>query len=225
MKRAFYIALMATVAWGCDSKKKEADDEAQKTQTAAQVAAEDAGAAEAQAVTFVPAEGWTVIDHNSSAALLPEELAAARKAQGHLGIRLIGTLSQAVNSKGAAEAVKVCNTDVAGIREGVEAEFGVEVGRTSHKIRNPNNTPPDFVKPIVEARYAEPVAMIGPNKEVGWVFPLRTGPLCAQCHGTDDKLAPGVEDKLAELYPEDQARGFEVGELRGWVWAKNSPES
>ena len=33
------------------------------------------------------------------------------------------------------------------------------------------------------------------------------------CHGTDIK--PKVKEKLDELYPEDEATGFFLGDLRG----------
>jgi len=41
-----------------------------------------------------------------------------------------------------------------------------------------------------------------------------------QCHGARDKLAPGVADALKELYPQDQATGYAVGDLRGAVSVK-----
>jgi mono/diheme cytochrome c family protein len=36
---------------------------------------------------------------------------------------------------------------------------------------------------------------------------------CLTCHGSD--LAPEVAAKIAEVYPGDEATGFEVGDLRG----------
>jgi hypothetical protein len=38
-------------------------------------------------------------------------------------------------------------------------------------------------------------------------------PMCAMCHG--DSLAPEVRATIQENYPDDQATGFAVGELRG----------
>jgi len=38
-------------------------------------------------------------------------------------------------------------------------------------------------------------------------------PLCATCHGMT--LAPPVAEAVAARYPEDDATGFGVGELRG----------
>jgi cytochrome c553 len=42
---------------------------------------------------------------------------------------------------------------------------------------------------------------------------IPTAEVCTQCHGSE--IAEPVAAKLDELYPEDQARGFEVGDLRG----------
>lgn len=220
MMRWILIMTMVLFGFACDSEKasKPAAKEAEKSATAKQ-------SADAAGPSFTPAEGWQIVDHDNPSAEVKALLEPAKKAQGHLGIRLIGELSRAVNSKGAAEAVQVCNVEVDGIRQGVEAEFGVDVGRTSHKLRNPKNTPPTFMKPIVEARYPQPVALEGPDGEIGWSFPLRLGPICANCHGKDDKIAPGVNERVAELYPEDEATGFEVGELRGWIWAISKPKS
>ena len=39
------------------------------------------------------------------------------------------------------------------------------------------------------------------------------GGVCNNCHGL--KLRPAVATKLDELYPNDQARGFIPGDLRG----------
>ncbi len=44
---------------------------------------------------------------------------------------------------------------------------------------------------------------------------LPTQPLCEQCHGTPDKLGPGVAERLTQLYPDDRGTGYEVGQIRG----------
>jgi len=42
-------------------------------------------------------------------------------------------------------------------------------------------------------------------------------PVCLQCHGEPAKLAPGVAEALKELYPDDQATGYSLGDLRGAI--------
>ncbi|MFB6262906.1 MAG: DUF3365 domain-containing protein, partial [Bradymonadaceae bacterium] len=60
----------------------------------------------------------------------------------------------------------------------------------------------------------------GPERQIGYLKPIELKGLCVNCHGTRDKLAPGVSEKLAKYYPEDRATGFEVGDLRGWFWVE-----
>ena len=42
---------------------------------------------------------------------------------------------------------------------------------------------------------------------------IGTQPVCTVCHGTS--IAPEVTARLDALYPEDRARGFAVGDIRG----------
>ncbi|MFT6919058.1 MAG: hypothetical protein ACJA2G_001693 [Cognaticolwellia sp.] len=42
---------------------------------------------------------------------------------------------------------------------------------------------------------------------------IPTGGLCLACHGS--KLADDVSSKVNELYPNDQATGFKLGDIRG----------
>lgn len=50
----------------------------------------------------------------------------------------------------------------------------------------------------------------------GWVEPIRVGPMCLQCHGA--AISEPVAAALDARYPEDQARGYEAGDLRGVFW-------
>ena len=51
----------------------------------------------------------------------------------------------------------------------------------------------------------------------GYVEPIVLQPLCLTCHG--DSLAPEVAARIQDLYPQDRAVGYEVGDLRGVFWA------
>ena len=101
------------------------------------------------------------------------------------------------------------------------ASDGVEMGRTSHLLRNPANAPQPWVEPLLAAYVAdpelsEPRAVRLGDSRFGYVEPIRTINLCINCHG------PAVEEELLaeirSLYPEDQATGFKVGDLRGLFW-------
>ena len=124
--------------------------------------------------------------------------------------------------KGALNAISVCKDQAPAIADSLSIE-GVEFGRTSHRLRNPANSAPDWVDPVLEAYLGEdsdraPRLVHLPNDRLGYVEPIVLQPLCLACHGKF--LAPDVAAKIKEAYPEDEATGFEVGDLRGVFWVE-----
>jgi hypothetical protein len=61
---------------------------------------------------------------------------------------------------------------------------------------------------------------LGP-RGTGYVEPIYLQPLCATCHG--DAVEAGLLEHIRGLYPEDEAVGFRVGDLRGLFWAVIPP--
>ena len=51
------------------------------------------------------------------------------------------------------------------------------------------------------------------TKNYRFMKAIPTGPVCLACHG--DKIDAAVEARIQELYPEDRARGFKAGDIRG----------
>ena len=132
-------------------------------------------------------------------------------------------LQQALKSglaEGPAEAIQVCRVKAPEIADALSVD-GVLVGRSSHKLRNPDNTAPDWVSPIMQAYLDDPASRSPQAVELagnrwGYVEPIIAQPLCLTCHGSE--LAPDISEQIAELYPEDNATGFEAGDLRGVFW-------
>jgi hypothetical protein len=60
--------------------------------------------------------------------------------------------------------------------------------------------------------YAERVEANG-TKTFRFMKAIPTAELCLACHGKD--LAPEVAAEIAESYPDDQATGFALGDIRG----------
>jgi len=123
-------------------------------------------------------------------------------------------------ARGPVEAITACQLRAPEIAKDL-SQGNVRLGRTSHRLRNPANAPPSWVSPILEAYLANPSEQTPttvrlPNEKSGYVEPIPLQPLCLACHGS--ALAPDVAARIDELYPEDQAVGFEVGELRGVFW-------
>ena len=122
--------------------------------------------------------------------------------------------------KGVIETISACQIEAPRIAKEMSKD-GISVGRTSHRLRNPNNTAPAWVEPIMQRYLADsaiPVAQTVqlPNEKVGYVEPIFAKPLCITCHG--ENIAGPVASKIQALYPDDEATGFKVGDLRGVFW-------
>ena len=123
-------------------------------------------------------------------------------------------------AKGPAEAIQVCRVRAPEIAKALSVD-GIRIGRSSHRLRNPDNTAPDWVSPIMQAYLddpasREPRAVELADNRWGYAEPIMVQPLCLNCHGFE--LAADIAAQVSELYPEDRATGFEAGDLRGVFW-------
>ncbi len=130
-------------------------------------------------------------------------------------------------AEGPAEAIEVCRLKAPGIADALSVD-GIRVGRSSHKLRNPDNMAPDWVDPIMkmyldDASSRKPRAVKLAGSRWGYVEPIVVQPLCLTCHGSE--LAPEVAAQISELYPTDDATGFEAGDLRGVFWLEFSGDT
>ena len=123
-------------------------------------------------------------------------------------------------AEGPAAAIQVCRVKAPGIADALSVD-GIRIGRSSHKLRNPDNTAPGWAGPIMQA-YLDDASSRAPRAvkldgdRWGYVEPIVAQPLCLTCHGS--QLAPEVAAQISELYPDDKAIGFEAGDLRGVFW-------
>jgi len=143
------------------------------------------------------------------------ELLAPFKTQ--LKQALLGSLQE-----GPVNAVTACRIEAPKIAAALSVE-GIKMGRASHRLRNPLNIAPDWVDEILQDYIAagsawEPRRLqLGDDRE-GYVEPIVMAPLCLACHG--DNLAADVQARIDELYPHDEATGFEADQLRGVFWVE-----
>ena len=122
--------------------------------------------------------------------------------------------------EGPATAIEVCSDDAPGIAAKLSVD-GVLMGRSSHKLRNPDNAAPDWLAPIIDA-YASgddelaPVVVDLDDGRHGYAEPIRVQPLCLTCHGKI--VHADVAERIEALYPDDEATGFSEGDFRGVFW-------
>ena len=125
-------------------------------------------------------------------------------------------------AEGPDKAVAACKTEAPRIAAKLSVD-GIVLGRSSHRLRNPDNEPPGWVAPILDAYIAaagdrEPRTVGLAEGRVGYVEPIFIQPLCLTCHG--DVQDPALVERIKADYPHDRATGFAAGELRGVFWVE-----
>jgi hypothetical protein len=158
---------------------------------------------------FVAVSGPATADED---ALLFE----SRNVVGSFAAELQTALQDAMAAGGPVAAIEVCKDVAPEIAERMSAETGATVGRTSLRLRNPANTPSDWQRDVLEdfvnGANDEFFERIG-NNGARYMKAIKTGALCLNCHGT--VLAPDVRRQLDDAYPDDQARGYYLDDIRG----------
>jgi hypothetical protein len=146
-----------------------------------------------------------------------------------LKTRLQDRLKTEMAKGGVEAALKACQLESGSILSATQNP-AVKVGRTSFKLRNPANRSPSWAESIVKASADRRVADVTPRHLLdlgegrqGYLEVIGTQGMCLNCHGPATSFAPGLRDRIAELYPQDKAVGFAEGDVRGWFWAEFSP--
>lgn len=144
-------------------------------------------------------------------------------------------LLAAMNAGGAAEAIGVCNIRAPEIMA-AHSQAGVwAIARVTDKPRVPEHRATEQQMAILQKfrdtastqeYFSEWQVDRSGDSVFAYYAPIRMGEVCTNCHGNQDKLAQGVLERLAELYPHDKAIGYETGDLRGlFVVTMNWPEA
>ena len=147
---------------------------------------------------------------------------AARAAAAELGERLKERLVSTMQADGPVAAIDVCAVDAPQIASEVSAAYGLDVGRTALRVRNPVNRPDarerDVLEAWLDAVYegtptSELPVHVSTDNDFLWMKPIAVAGPCLACHG--ETLAPAVAEAIASRYPDDAATGFKSGDLRG----------
>ncbi len=173
-------------------------------------------------LTVVALVTLTACETNES---LAPEIEGGDEAMVALQTGLIEALTTELDRSGAMGAIEVCRDSAPEITTNISTDVGVTVARTSHRLRNPDNTPPEWAREIVEAAAgtkAEDATqhVVDLGDRVGVLRPIGTLGMCTTCHGDQATMEPELVVSITESYPDDEATGFEVGDLRGWMWAE-----
>ncbi len=157
---------------------------------------------------------------------LEARAAASRAVTQDFMKTLKGELQQAIKKGGPDYAIAVCQDKAPEIADDFSEQKDWQVGRTSLRTRNPDNAPDDWERDVLktfEKQLAEgqdpkkmehyEVVQRDDTQVFRYMKAIPTGEVCLACHG--EQVGGAVAARLEELYPEDEATGYEVGDIRG----------
>ncbi|XOV88113.1 MAG: DUF3365 domain-containing protein [Pseudomonadota bacterium] len=152
-------------------------------------------------------------------ALYQQALGLVQQYAGQLKPALLGALADG----GPEHAVRICAEKAPEIGATLTTQSGWQISRVSSRPRNAEKAMPGEWEAAVladfEARQqqGEPVGQLEYAALVGneYRFMKAQGVegVCVVCHGK--MIAPSLQSVIQQRYPDDQATGYSLGEVRG----------
>lgn len=191
-------------------------------------------AAVATTLPFMPAAETPAVSArflDPEAAENTEVRSLGERAINRLAATMGNEVAVAVSKGGADKAVEFCHLRAlpltGEVLSGMPRITGIK--RTSLKLRNPANAP-DPAEQLALKRVERDIErgvlpkvllqeVDRPDGKTEWrVYrPIGVAPQCVTCHGAPESMAPELQKRLKERYPEDQATGYTAGQWRGLI--------
>lgn len=164
----------------------------------------------------------------SEAQITAEAFRQGKMAAEAMQARLFAKLQNAMKEGGIPAAIEYCSLQALPSTDSLASEYGLGIRRTSLRLRNPANKPDELERQLLEAyQYnkenqlplEENVQRIGETHFLYTQPILIHQPLCLSCHGkAGEEIAAESLQLLDSLYPNDRARGYQMGDFRG-IWS------
>ncbi|MDZ7681013.1 MAG: DUF3365 domain-containing protein [Fodinibius sp.] len=146
---------------------------------------------------------------------------------------LSSNLQNAMQEGGVEYALEFCNVEAMPLTDSLSSHHDVSIRRASHKPRNPYNTADSleaktinqYIDKLEKGDNLQPITYADENR-ITFHAPITiTNSLCLNCHGkVNEDIAKDDLATIQDLYPNDQATGFSMGDLRG-IWTIRFPAS
>jgi len=144
-------------------------------------------------------------------------------------------LVREMQTNGIISAALVCSDTAQILTNNYGITKGIFIRRVSEKYRNPNNKPDDFEIKALDyfqrlkfegklndkTEYSE-IVEENDAEIVRYMKPIILQAPCLSCHGDINIIPPDVKKILNQKYPDDQAIGYQIDELRGAVSIKKT---
>lgn len=163
---------------------------------------------------------WTPIDEAALSAAQEVQRDRALAARDAMAQTLSARLEAEKRAGGSARAITVCREEAPRIAAQTAKAHGVRIGRTSDRLRNARNAAPSWAALLMGDRPDQARFASASDGALGVLVPIRIAPDCLACHGKEADIAPATREALTAAFPDDQATGFGIGDLRGWFWVE-----
>ena len=143
---------------------------------------------------------------------------------------LKGVLVANMKSGGPVKAISVCADTAQELTKNYTEKVKLNLRRVSLKARNPKDKPDEFEKEILmkfdEMRLNDELSPeteifsideVDGKKVIRYMKPIVTKSVCLNCHGDNNHVKPGVRKLIKEKYPDDTARNYKEGDVRGAI--------
>jgi hypothetical protein len=142
------------------------------------------------------------------------------------GKTLVTKLQGAISREGTSGAVEFCNLEAYPITDSLSLTFNADIRRAATRYRNPQNQANGLEAEQIEKWTRDMTNGIAPTAEVVaeedeyyYFAPILTAPFCLDCHGaTGEQIDIQTASVIDRLYPNDGAKDFAAGQLRG-IWS------
>lgn len=144
--------------------------------------------------------------------------------------KLKNALIRNMQQGGPVQALAVCADSAQKLTGAIAEEKGIEIKRVSLRFRNPNNRPDEFETrallsfnelkskgELKDSTYIMEVRTEDGQKVLRYMKPIIMQPLCLNCHGDNNEVSPQTAKLITNYYPDDRARNFSTGDIRGAV--------
>jgi hypothetical protein len=228
MKKILYILLViaAGTVWTSCTNGKEQKNESSVTGNTMEINKENAARDKGDHVT--ESDEIPPLTEEQKQAYMKEAKQIAKTAYDIFS----GHLKRLFAEKKPGEALEYCKNNALKITDSLSRAHHVKIKRTSYRLRNPENKPSDQEEKIMEIFKqrihknvkSSPYLHYDTEGNVHVYIPIIVQEKCLMCHGDPNKDIPQeINEKLAELYPNDKAIFFKKGDLRG-IWSIQFPK-
>lgn len=164
-----------------------------------------------------------------------QALDEVRHVANEMPVKLMAVLQAELAQGGFSSAIAACREKAPQMAKAASERTGWSIRRVSLQNRNPNAVPDPWERLVLldferrakageDLASMETYAVIDTEGEgqpmLRYMKALPTQPLCLNCHGPREQMAPAVLEQLDALYPEDRATGYRVGDIRGAITIK-----